>query len=112
MVIKSEKYYRIRHVPSGLFKANGFNGDFNRVGKLWKGRNLKAHLRQFESYKQKKDGVPLVNQIDKVYHNERMRKQKRSFALDDCVIDEFELVPYGSRPLRDFIENEMENKND
>lgn len=110
MVIKSEKYYKILHVPSGLFKANGYNGEFNRAGKIWKGQHLKAHLRQFQTTNGIRRGEHLVDEINREYTKYR-RANNTTFPVDECIVIEYEMISQKQTPLRDFIENKMENKN-
>lgn len=107
MEIKPEKFYKILHVPSGLFKSNGYNGDFSTVGKVWKGRNLKAHLRQFETYRGKQSGQTLTQEVQQEYVNGKVNYKHKSFDVDECVVVEFVMIGNKQTPLREFIENEM-----
>jgi hypothetical protein len=112
MKIQQDKLYMIRHKPTGLFKASGHNGEFNKVGKIWKGSKIKAHLRQFESYYRK--GMPLVQQIQTEWNKEPRHSYIRKIeglSIEDCEIIELEINPKDSQPLADFIVEEMQ-KND
>lgn len=110
VIINPTKYYKIMHKPTGLFKASGFNGTFNKIGKLWRGSTFKSHLRQFEQYSLKRAGVPLSDQVDNHYKRRgkiSSSRQHVEFPIDECVVVEYELIGHGHKPLRDFIEKEM-----
>ena len=104
MKINNDKFYVIRHKPTGLIKAGGQNANFNKTGKLWLGARVKMHLRQFcdrwsERRYGKRDRVTLINEIwDGPYTN---------FPVDECEIVELELKEIKTHPLRQFVEEEM-----
>ena len=99
MKIKSDKFYIIRHLPTGLLKAGGHNANFNKTGKLWRGSRVKNHLRMFHDGP-KKWGETLIERINRIWGQSKM-------SVEDCVIVEVELTPTQAQPLKDFIEKEM-----
>lgn len=107
MKILNDKYYKIRHIPTGLFKASGQNGEFTSVGKIWRGGNLKAHLRLFETYAAKRRGTPLWQEIDQVWINGRHNGKRKHFPIEECEVVELTLTETSSVPLKNFINEEM-----
>ena len=105
MLATSEKYYKIIHNPTSLFKASGINGFFNKVGKLWRGQTLKSHLSQFKCFGGNR---PLTENINRLYNVGDGYKLK--FDIDECEVIEYELVARRTIPLKEFIENEMGKK--
>jgi hypothetical protein len=100
--IENHKFYKIRHIPTGLYKAPGHNGRFNSTGKIWLGARLKTHLRMFEDYAVRQGRAVLVDSIDRDWV-----RDKQQFRLDDCEVVEYVMTETNTQHLREFIETEM-----
>ena len=83
----------IRHIPTGLYKASGHNGKFNKTGKIWRGAMVKNHLRMFSQYRR-----DLSESINNAWGN---------FPLDECEIIEFSIMPEDKQNLLEFVTDEM-----
>ena len=97
MKIQNDKYYIIRHVPTGLLKVGGQNANFNKVGKIWRGSTIKNHLRMFDYL----PGNNLTKRVNHIWEQLHM-------PVEECVIIEVELIPTDSQALENFITEEME----
>ena len=100
MKIKTDKYYMIRHIPSGLLKTGGHNANFNKTCKIWRGSRVKNHLRLFS------DGYPQWGKtlFERINH---FWKPSRT-PVEECEIIEIDLAPTQTQPLKEFIEEELE----
>jgi hypothetical protein len=117
MKIQNDKIYMIRHKPTGLFKAGGNNGNFNKTGKMWLGARIKTHLRMFEEnfdYHRIKYGTkesdPLIKKIDATWKKGHYTYPGHQFPIDECEIVEIEFKAVNTQPVREFVEEEMEKK--
>jgi len=90
----------IRHIPSGLYKTAGENGNFNTTGKIWRGGTVKNHLRMFQKYRR-----GLLESIDDAWTENDFKK----FPLNECEIIECSLSEEDNQSLKDFIVEEMED---
>ncbi len=103
MKTDKDKFYVIRHKPTGLMKAGGQNANFNKTGKLWLGARIKMHLRQFDNYyNSARLGLTLIQSIEQIWNGPHT-----NFPVDECEVIELELKETNSQPLREFIEKEM-----
>ena len=93
MKISNDKFYKIRHTPTGLYKAKGFNGKFTKHGCIWEGKNVKLFLRQFQLYK-----VELIESI---------QKEWSTFSINDCEIIEYNMIETQKQKLIYFINKEL-----
>jgi hypothetical protein len=101
MKIKKYNFYRIQHLPSGLFKNGGHNGKFGKEGKMWMGGRIKSHLRLFDSF------VRTRSKADRLLF--LLAKAWNNMNLGDCEIIEYELKEVNRQPLEDFVKEEMDN---
>lgn len=106
MKIESDKYYRIRHIPTGLYKSEGLNGRFTKEGKMWLGGRLKAHLRLFEDYSVRKGRITLVDAIDDAWTTGRMGFGP-CHPIAECELIEVEMTEKRKQPVSEFIEEEL-----
>lgn len=110
MKIQNDKFYMIRHIPTGLYKTGGNNANFNKTGKIWRGANIKNHLRLFdENYKRSRYShwnserdSPLTEKIDETWKN-------GTFSIDECEIIEIDFKINDRQSVREFVETEMED---
>jgi hypothetical protein len=104
MKIRSDRYYKIRHIETGLYKTSGHNGKFNKTGKTWLGATIKRHLAMFEEYTFHRENPKTLCQcVDDKWKNDFNNK----FTIEECEIIELELTETGSQPIKEFIEGEM-----
>ena len=99
MKIYANRFYMIRHIPSGLYKTAGENGNFNTTGKIWRGGTVKNHLRMFQKYRR-----GLLESIDDAWTSDA----SKNFPLNECEIIECSISEEDDQPLKDFIVEEME----
>lgn len=113
MKIKNNKYYKIRHIPTRLFKSEGQNGRFTKEGKIWVGSRLKNHLRLFENYSVRKDLITLAEAIDDAWSSDAWSSDRMGFTpkyhIKDCEIVEIKMFEMVTQDLTKFIEQEMTN---
>lgn len=110
MKIEQKKFYRIRHTPTGKFKLGGMNSNFGKIGKLWRGATIKAHLQQFLYYFKRRD-LDVVTSVQKGWERfSSWRKPNENLDINDCEIVEYELIEKRSQPLADFLVEEMNKK--
>ena len=100
MKIKNNKFYFIRHKPTGLIKVGGHNSRFNKTGKLWLGVRIKNHLNMFKNWP--KFSTTIIEGLNYMW-------RRSNFRPEDCEIIEVEFKEISSQPLIDFIEEEMNN---
>lgn len=95
MKLNNDKFYKILHEPSGLFKASGHNSKFNKHGKIWRGSLLKNHLRMFEPYRRSNE--PFLTHL------------AREWGVDpsNCLIIEYDLAESNCESLSVFVDEEM-----
>ena len=99
MKISNDKFYKIRHVPTGLYKMEGENNEFNKIGKIWRGSRVIAHLKQFKS-------SPMRDR--KLSISELISFWWKKYPLEECEIIEFQMTETNSQNLKDFIKEELE----
>jgi len=90
-----EKYYKILHKPTGLYKVEGQNATFSKIGKLWFGGRIKSHLKLFKTWNMQP--MPMIESLKKLWAQEEKH-------VEECVVIEYKLVEVKRQPLREFIE--------
>ena len=111
MKVTNNKFYIIRHIPTGLVKASGHNRRFSKVGKLWLGGRVKTHLRQYLQYARRYYYRGLRGETGPLSLTESMENTwGRTYPIDECEVVELEVVETRSQPLRQFIELEMKER--
>jgi hypothetical protein len=107
MKIKQKNFYKIIHKPTGLFKLGGMNSAFGKIGKVWRGPTIKAHIKQFLYYC-KIEQIDVPSSVQKGWEKfGSWRIKDKVFKVEDCDIVEYELVEVNRQPLTDFLKNEI-----
>lgn len=110
MKIKQKNFYKIRHKSTGLFKLGGGNSNFGKIGKIWRGPTIKAHLQLFlYAYKSKRcDIITSIQDFWARCNEQSWRSKKTNFEVEDCEIVEYEMIEKQTQPLSDFLKKEMD----
>jgi hypothetical protein len=113
MKTKQKNFYKIIHKPTGLFKLGGLNSDFGKIGKIWRGPTIKAHIQQFLYYFKreqylKREQIDTSSTVQKGWDRFGSWYSKDNiFKVEDCDVVEYELVEVNRQPLTDFLKNEI-----